>query len=176
MFKKKIEPKTRGAKASAILSLVGGALSNVVAGGEGMPYPWILQTVGVALFTYSIYIATVYLFKRHTVIIEPVSGAAEDGEGAYDLIIYEATGKRERKVCHVSTSCIDFVRVVTQENKKEVAGDRKEKERYTYDAQFAAQKRLEVAITSGGEIASILLTYDEDVLSALLSAGVKRKN
>lgn len=175
MFKKKIEPKTRGALSCAIISLVGGAVAYIAAGGEGMPYPWILQAVGIAFFTYSIYIATACLFKRHTVIIEPVSGAAEDGEGAYDLIIYEATGKRERKVCHVSTSRIDFVRVVTPENKKEVAGDRKEKERYTYDAQFAAQKRLEVAITSGGEIASILLTYDEDVLSALIKAGVERR-
>ena len=176
MFKKKIEPKTRGALACAIISLVGGALAYLLSNTEGMPYPWILQTLGIVLFTYSIYIATAHLFKRHTVIIEPVSGAAEDGEGAYDLIIYEATGKRERKICHVSTSRIDFVRVVTLENKKEVASDRKEKDRYTYDAQFAAQRRLEIAITKGGEVASILLTYDEDVLSALLSAGVKRKN
>ncbi len=174
MFKKKIEPRTRGALSCAIISLVGGALSYVLAGGEGMPYPWILQAVGIALFTYSIYIATSFLFKRHTVVIEP-SGEAEEGEGAYDLIIYEATGKRERKICHVSTSRIDFVRVVTPENKKEVASDRKEKDRYTYDAQFAAQRRLEIAITSGGEVASILLTYDEDVLSALIRAGVERK-
>ena len=175
MFKKKIEPRTRGALSCAIISLVGGALAYVLAGGEGMPYPWILQAVGIALFTYSIYIATSFLFKRHTVIIEPVSSVAEDREGAYDLIIYESTGKREQKICHVSTSRIDFVRVVTLENKKEVASDRKEKDRYTYDAQFAAQRRLEIAITNGGEVASILLTYDPDVLSALISAGVERK-
>lgn len=174
MFKKTIELKNRGAKASAILSLIGGAVAYIAASGGNVPYPWILQTLGVALFTYSIYIATAHLFVRHTVIIESALGAAEGSDGVYDLIIYEATGKRERKVCHVSTSCIDFVRVVTKENKKEVAGDRKEKERYTYDAQFAAQKRLEVAITSGDEVASILLTYDQDVLNALLLAGVKK--
>lgn len=173
MFKKRIEPKTRGAMASAIISLVGGALAYMIAGGEGMPYPWILHTLGIVLFTYSIYIATAHLFKRHTVIIDAAAGA-EQGEYEYELIILEATGKRERKVCHVSTSRIDFVRVVTAENKKTVESDRKNKDKYTYDAQFAAQRRLEIAITSGGEIASILLTYDEDVLNALLSTGVKK--
>ena len=173
MFKKRIEPKTRGAMASAIISLVGGALAYMIAGGEGMPYPWILQTLGIVLFTYSIYIATAHLFKRHTVIIDAAAGA-EQGECEYELIILEATGKRERKVCHVSTSRIDFVRVVTAENKKTVASDRKNKDKYTYDAQFAAQRRLEIAITSGGEVASVLLTYDEDILNALLSTGVKK--
>ena len=174
MFKKIIELKNRGAKASAILSLVGGAVAYFAASGENIPYPWILQTVGVVLFTYSIYIATAYLFKRHTVVIEPAGEPDEDGENGYSLLIFEMTGRRERKVCDVPTSRIDFFRVVTPENKKEVARDRKNKDKYTYDAQFAAQRRIEIAITSGGEVASILLTYDEDVLNALLSAGVKQ--
>ena len=174
MFKKIIELKNKGAKASAILSLVGGAVAYIAAGGGNIPYPWVLQTAGVALFTYSIYIATAYLFKRHTVVIEPAGEPDEDGESGYNLLIFEMTGKRERKVCDVPTSRVDFVRVVTAENKKEVARDRKNKDKYTYDAQFAAQRRIEIAITSGGEVASILLTYDEDVLNALLSAGVTK--
>ena len=174
MFKKIIELKNRGAKASAILSLVGGAVAYLAASGENIPYPWILQTVGVALFTYSIYIATAYLFKRHTVVIEPAGEPDEDDESGYSLLIFEMSGRRERKVCDVPTSRIDFLRVVTPENKKEVARDRKNKDKYTYDAQFAAQRRIEIAITSGGEVASILLTYDEDVLNALLSTGVKQ--
>lgn len=174
MFKKIIELKNRGAKASAILSLVGGAVAYIAAGGGNIPRPWILQTVGVALFTYSIYIATAYLFKRHTVVIEPAGEPDEDGESGYNLLIFEMNGKRERKVCDVPTSRVDFVRVVTAENKKEIAHNRKNKDKYTYDAQFAAQRRIEIAIISGGEVASILLTYDEDVLNALLLAGVKK--
>lgn len=174
MFKKKIEPKTRGAMASAIISLLGGAVAYIVSSGEAVPYPWALQVISVVLFTYSIYIATAYLFKRHTVVIESTADAAGDREGAFDLIVYEAAGKRERKVCHVAVGNIDFVRVVDAQNKKGVARDRREKDRYTYDAQFAAQRRIEIAITSGDEVASILLTYDEDILNALLSAGVKK--
>ena len=174
MFKKKIEPKIRVAMASAIISLLGGAVAYIVSSSGEVPYPWVLQAISVALFTYSIYIATAHLFRRHTVVIEPTADDAKGGEEVFDLIIYEAAGKRERKVCHVAVGCIDFVRVVDVQNKKEVARDRKGKDRYTYDAQFAAARRLEIAITSGGEVASILLTYDQDVLNALLSVGAKK--
>ena len=173
MFKKVIELKSKGAKASAIISLVGGAFAYIAGGAEGVPFPWILQGIGVALFTYSIYIATACLFRRHAVEIIPVRGQDVDGEVEYDLIILETSGARERKVCDVPMSNVDFIRVVDKQNKKAVALDRKNKDRYTYDAQFAAQRRIEIAITSGSEVASILLTYDEDVLNALLCAGAR---
>ena len=173
MFKKVIELKNKGAKASAVISLIGGAFAYVAGSAEGMPFPWILQGIGVVLFTYSIYIATAYLFRRHTLEIIPVRGQDVDGETEYDLVIYETTGTRERKVCDVPVSNVDFIRVVDKKNKKTVALDRKNKDRYTYDAQFAAQRRIEIAITSGSEVASILLTYDEDVLNALLCAGAR---
>ncbi len=179
MFKKTIEPKNKGAKISALIAFIGGTFMVIMSSGGNIPLPWLAQGTGIALITYSIYIVSACLFRKYTVIIDSMSGAAEDGEGAYDFIIYELgaqrNGARERKICDVSVKHIDFVRVVDKENKKDVARDRKEKDKYTYDAQFAASRRLEVSITNGGEVASILLTYDEDILNALLSVGVKRK-
>lgn len=178
MFKKTIEPKNRAAKVSALLSFIGGAFMFIMSSGGSIQYPWLAQFLGVALLSYSTYVVSVYVFRKYTVVIESVSETAEDGEGDYDFIIYELGarryGQRERKVCHVSVKNIDFVRVVTQENKKEVARDRKEKDRYTYDAQFAASRRLEIAITNGGEVASILFTYDEELLRALVAIGVRK--
>ncbi len=178
MFKKTIEPKNKGAKISALLSFIGGAFMLILSSGGTIPLLWLAQMLGISLITYSTYVVSAYIFRRYTVIIESMSGAAEDGEGAYDFIIYELgprrNGKTEIKVCDVSVKHIDFVRVVTAENKKEVARDRKNKDRYTYDAQFAAVRRLEIAITNGGEVASILFSYDEELLRALVSIGVKK--
>ena len=179
MFKKRIETNNKGAKLSALVALIGGAMTFIISMGENVQFVWLFQGIAFALLTYALYIPSGFIFVYYTVIIESMSGAAEDGEGAYDFIVYRHSPQRNRKtetkVCHVSIKHIDFVRVVNTENKKEVARDRREKSKYTYDAQFAAQKHLEVAITNGGEVASIFLTYDEDVLNALLAVGVKRK-
>ena len=178
MFQKIIETNNKGAKISAIIALVGGLLSFIMLSGRDIPYGGVFQTVSFGFIAYAIYITLSYTLVRYMIIIESMSGAAEDGEGAYDFIVYQLApqrnGKTETKVCHVSLKNIDFVRVVDKQNKKEVAKDRRGKDKYTYDAQFAAQKHLEVAITNGGEVASIFLTYDEDVLNALLSVGVKK--
>ena len=47
-------------------------------------------------------------------------------------------------------------------------------DKYTYDSQFAPSRRIEVVIKNGGEEASMLLTYDEELLSALVSVGVRK--
>ena len=163
MFKKTIVPKNRAAKVSALLTLIGGAFMFIMANGGNIPLPWLAQLVGIVLLTFSIHVASAYLFRRHTVVIESVSGAAEDGLGAYDLIVYEvgakkkgATGAVDKKVCHVSVKHIEFIRVVTAENKKEVAKEHVKMDKYTYDTQFMAARRIEVVIKNGGEEASML--------------------
>lgn len=179
MFKKIIETNNKGAKISALVALIGGVISFIISTGENILYEWVLQAISIVFFTYAVYIAACRIFVRYMIIIESMSGEAEDGEGAYDFLVYQLgpqrNGKSEVKVCHVSIKHIDFVRVVDAENKREVARDRRGKDKYTYDAQFAAQRHLEVSITNGGEVASIFLTYDEEVLNALLAVGVERK-
>ncbi len=179
MFKKTIAPKNRAAKISALLTLLGGAFMFIMASGGNIPLTWLAQLIGIVLLTFSIYVASAYLFRQYSVVIESVSGAAEDGEGAYDLIVYELGGRKyqkgDRKVCHVSVKHIEFIRVVTAENKKAVALERRKLDKYTYDTQFAPSRRIEVVVKNGGEEASMLLTYDEDVLNALLATGVRKR-
>lgn len=179
MFKKVIAPKNTAAKISALLTLLGGAFMFIMANGNFIPLPWLAQLIGIVLLTFSIFVASAYLLRQYSVVIESVSGAAEDGEGAYDFLVYELGASRykkgDRKVCHVSVRHIEFIRIVTAENKKEVARERVKLDKYTYDSQFAPSRRIEVVIKNGGEEASMLLTYDEDVLNALLAVGVRKK-
>ena len=179
MFKKTIAPKNTAAKISALLTLLGGAFMIIMSNGGHIPLPWLAQMLGVVFLTFSIYVASAYLAMRYTLVVEFVPGSAEDGEGAYDFLIYEIGGRKyqkgERKVCHVSVKHIEFIRIVTAENKKEVARERVKLDKYTYDTQFAPSRRIEVVIKNGGEEASMLLTYDEDVLNALLATGVRRR-
>ena len=178
MFKKRIAPKNRAAKISALLTLLGGAFMFIMANGGNIPLPWLAQLIGIALLTFSIYVASAYLFRQYSVVIEPMSGATEDGEGTYDFLVYEIDGRKhqrgDRKVCHVSVRHIEFIRVVTAENKKEVARERAKLDKYTYDSQFAPSRRIEVVIKNGREEASMLLTYDEELLRALVAVGVRK--
>ncbi len=181
MFKKTIVPKNRAAKVSALLTFIGGAFAFIMASGGAIPYPVVAQFIGIVFFTYAIFVVSAYLTRRYTFIVESVSGAAEDGEGAYDLIVYEvgakikgAVGTVDKKICHVSVKHIEFIRVVDAENKKAVAKERRKMDRYTYDAQFMAARRIEIVIKNGGEEASMLITYDEELLRALLATGVRK--
>ena len=172
MFKKTPKPKNTAGKISALATLLLGAFLFIMANAGLIALPWLAQLIGIILLTFAIYVASAYLLRRYTYVVESVSGAAEDGEGAYDYIIYELRSGRELKVCHVSVKSIKYIRVVTPENKKKVNAERKKMQRYTYDTTFAASRRLEIVIENGGEQASMLVTYDEEMLSALMSTGV----
>ena len=175
MFKKTPKPKNTAGKISALATLLLGAFLFIMANMGLIALPWLAQLIGIILLTFAIYVASAYLLRQYTYVVESVSGAAEDGEGAYDYIIYELRSGRELKVCHVSVKSIKYIRVVTPENKKTVNAERKKMQRYTYDTTFAASRRIEIVVKNGGEEASMLLTYDEDVLNALLATGVRKR-
>ena len=175
MFKKTPVPKNTVAKISALTALVLGLFMFVSARIDVIALPWLAQIIAIILLTFSIHVTTSYLLKRYTFIIESMSGAAESGEGAYDFIITEFRSNREIKVCHVSDKSINYIRVVTPENKKAVSAERKKMQRYTYDITFAAPRKLEIVVENGDELASMLVTYDEELLDALISIGVIKR-
>ena len=173
MFKKTPTPENKAAKISAVISIAGGVLVFILTTAiKDIPFPGVAQFIGLLLVAYAIYIAGAYLLRRYTFIIEPSED--EDTEPDHDLIINEQKGSRKIKVCHVSVKKIEFIRIVDSQNKKQVSEDRKAKDKYTYDTQFAATKRLEIAIKSGSEEASMLVTYDEELVKALLTVGVRK--
>ena len=169
MFKKTPKINNRAAKISAIITLAAGVLIFIIANG-GIPMPWIAQTLGVLLVAYSVYVAAVYLLREHTFM---VSENERDEEGETFLFkINERKGKREMTVVRVRLDEIRFVRIVDKQNKKAVAEERRGKKRFTYDAQFMPQKRLEFDILCEGESISVLTTYDEELVAFLKSYGV----
>lgn len=175
MFKKTPAPKNTVAKISALAALVVGLFVFVSARTDAIALPWLAQIIAIILLTFSLHVTTSYLLKRYTFIIESMSGAAKSGEGAYDFIITQNTSNREIKVCHVSDKCIKYIRPVTPENKKTVSAERKKMQRYTYDITFAAPRKIEIVVENGGEEASMLVTYDEELLNALISIGVIKR-
>ncbi len=176
MYKNKPEPKNKVAKVSALMTLIGGMFLFAVSNSGAIPLPWLAQTVAVIFLTFSIYVAAAYLLKRFTFIVD--GKATVDGDGDSDFIITEQKGSREIKVCHVSVNDIVFIREVNAANKKEVNKDRKKKKRYTYDTQFWASRRLEIAISytdsDPEEHISLLVTFDEGLVRALLMAGATK--
>lgn len=178
MYKKTPEPKNKAAKASALLTIICGAFLFVFASSGAIPYPVIAQTCGIVFLTFSIYVASVYLLKRYTFIVDDF-GLTDSETDDYDFVITERRGKREIKVCHVSLKDIAFAREVNAKNKKEVTSDRKNKKRFTYDTQLWAARRIEIAIayTDNGtdESISMLITYDDELLKVLSNLGVEIK-
>ena len=174
MFKKTPEYKNTAAKISVILTLALGLFLFIMANSGSIALPWLAQLFAIASITYAVEIAVIYLLRRYTFIIEPMSEISDSGEEAYDLIINERRSNRELKVCHVSVKHIEFIRVVNSENKKTVKKERKVRTRYTYNTQFAAPRLLEIVIEGGGENASLLVSYDEELINALLSVGVRK--
>lgn len=172
MFKKTPKVNNRAAKISAIITLAAGVLIFIVANG-GIPMPWIAQTLGIAMVAYSIYVAAVYLLREHTFIVE--ENERDEENETYLFKINERKGKREMTVVRVRLDEIVSVRVVDKENKQTVAEERKSKKRFTYDAQFMPQKRLEFDILCEGESISVLTTYDEELVALLKSYGVAVK-
>ena len=172
MYKKTPVPKNTAAKISALLTLIGGAFMFIMVGGENIPLPLLAQTIGIVFLTFSVYVAVAFLLRRYTFILEMVS--KEDGENDCDFIVKELKSNREIRVCHVSVKDILFIREVDAKNKKSVDRDRAKKKKYTYDTQFCAAKRLEIAIKYDGEDISLLVTYDEELLNALVAVGVRK--
>ena len=131
MFKKTPTPENKAAKISAVISVAGGVLVFILTTAiKDIPFPGVAQFIGLLLVAYAIYIAGAYLLRRYTFIIEPSED--EDTEPDHDLIINEQKGNRKIKVCHVSVKKIEFIRVVDSKNKREVAKNRKNKDKYTY--------------------------------------------
>ncbi len=173
LYKKIITPKNKLGKITALLLLLCGAALFIMANGSFIPFPAIAQILGLLLLTASIYIASVYLLKQFTFMI--VRNEKEGGELAdrdkYDFIITEKKGMKDMKVCHLTLSDIEAVRVVDAKNRKEVNEERKKLRKFSYNTEFAAHRAIEVMAQVDGERYSIFVSYDEELLELFLKLG-----
>lgn len=169
MFKKIIKHKNTAGKISALLCLIVGAALFILAGNGLVAIPALAQLISICLLGASIYIASAFLLREYTYAIEGNMHIVEDDDISkqYDLIVTEAKGKRQIKVCHIEMSDIKKVRIITPENKKAVKSERKDAKRYTYDTQFAPNRQIEIKAEIDHEDYSIILSYDEEFLAAL---------
>ena len=170
LYKKTIKPKNTAGKITALLCLLCGAALFILAGGGYIIFPSVAQILGVILIGMSIYIASAYLLREYTFSVtqsknfsdEDVSYAAK-----FDFIITERKNNRDIKVCHFGMEDLTAVRVSDPTNKKQIAAERKNKHRFTYNTEFAASRRIEISATLDNEDYSIFVTYDENLLRVL---------
>lgn len=166
LYKKTMKFKNSAGKVYAIVFITVGSALIMFAGKIAMPAA--AQFLGFCLLTAAIYIASAYLLRELTFSIEPNKNS--DGEAVrekYDFLIVEKKAKYTMKHCHIGLSDITLVREVTSENKKQVAKERKQMKRFTYDTQFAPKKRIEVVCRVGDEEISMLISYDEELFRQL---------
>lgn len=69
-----------------------------------LPYSTVFQVIGLGILTIAIFFATRFLIKSY------VYSTREAGNGDYDFVVNEISGKRSRVVCRISTDDItDFI-------------------------------------------------------------------
>ena len=164
MYKITPNPKNTYAKILALISLLMGAGLFIIANLDIVDYPAVPQLFGIIFLTTSIYVASLFLLRRYTYSID-LNTASENDE--LDFIISERKGNRDVTVCRVGLNDIVAAREVNAQNKKQVNDERKNMKRYTYDASFIAPRRIEVICRLDEDDFSILIAYDEQLLSEL---------
>ena len=96
----------RDVKKSALVSLVGFVLGFLlVALSNVLPYaPTVLQIIGIAVLAVSIFFTARYVVRSY------VYSTLQIGEGDYDLVINEVSGKSSKAVCRINADEItDFI-------------------------------------------------------------------
>ena len=167
IYQKKIQPKNIAAKVTSALCLFCGAALLILAQAGYIAIPILAQLLGIILWVASIYIASSYLLRNYTYSVEINSRARSNLtlSELYDFVVYENKGKKSVKVCHVEMRDVTNIIKTTPESKKN--GENKEVKRFIYNTQFAANQKIEILAKISGEDYSIIVTYDEDLLSVL---------
>lgn len=170
MYKNTPNPKNTAGKLTALITLIIGAALFGLSYTNMIKPAWLSQIFGLILVAVAIYIASVYLLRRYTFIIE----ASDTDTSVADFIITEQKNNRDITVCRIGVDEIISARVVTPQNKKTVAEERKSMKRYSYDTQFAPNRQIEIVAQYEDEKLSIIVTYDEKLLN-ILNSHIKNR-
>ena len=168
-------PKTKkAASVFFVIVLLGVGLFLIFMGGiRLLPLPILAQFIGISCTVAAVFILSQRTLKDFTYEIATTERDVSEeeilrcGERAkYDFLVYERRGWRDIAVCRVG---LDEVRSATEmnpANKKEFKRLDREKKRYTYDAQFAAWRRLRLQINDD---TVVYLTFDRELFDILNS-------
>ena len=91
LYKKTIQPKNRAGKITALLCLLCGGATFVLAN-RFFPYPAVAQSIGVILICGSVYIATAYLLREYTFSVTQSKNFSDEDSSfseKFDFIIFE---------------------------------------------------------------------------------------
>ena len=164
MYKKTLKTPNRNAKLIMWLLFVCGVFLFLFAGNGKLPYPAIAQSAAIIMICAAIYIATSYILKEYTVEVCMPDNAGTNTAVKPDFIIYEQTGRRRVKRCHISLSDVTSVQKYTHINKKEVNRSQKGMFIYKYNSSFLQSEFISIATNNDFVV---LITYDEGLFVEL---------
>lgn len=164
MYKKTLKNVNRNAKLIMWLLFAGGVFLFLFAGRENFPYPAFAQTLSVVMLCIAVYIATAYVLKEYTVEVYFPNSTGSDMAKKPDLAIYEQRGKRRITVCLISLSEVEYIEILTDENKKEIREKVKNMKRYRYNTFFCQRKFIHIVTNDG---ISVSCTYDDGLYCEL---------
>ena len=128
---------------------------------EGLPLPWLFQTLAVAVIVPLVTVYSLCLARDYTYTVEPRENAAPD------FIITEHTGKRSQVVCRISVSSISSVVPVSPETKRETERGRAGKQYFSYTGVLFDERQCYVSAEECG-VSLLLRICADDTLFALL--------
>lgn len=159
MYSKTPTLKKTTAQITSFSSLIMGAALLIFSG--KMPLSWLAQLIGIIFLTLSIYVMSCYLLREYVFCVEASNKASDNAPP--DLVIYENKGYKKLTVCRLGFDELVGITEVNKENRKKIREERKNMQRFRYNAQYAAQKFIEVRT----EDISVFMTYDKELLSVL---------
>lgn len=152
--------------------VLGLALTAVAAFGfakvQGVPFPALLQLIGVFALTSLVIVLTRYLMRRYVYSVEAKENGAE-GDSP-DLIITEYYGNHVSVVCRISTSEIESVTPITRENRGELSELLKRKRVYTYTGEIEPAGYCLLTVHSEEETFYLKIASDEALINAIKNA------
>ena len=163
MYKNSPQHKNTAAKICALSCLLSGGALFCLTNARLIAFASLAQLIGILLIAAAVYIASAFLLRSYTYIVE------ENGSGGYDFLITEKKNKRDIKVLHFYITDISSAREVNPSNHKQIQAERKAKKRYTYCTEFGARRFVEINAAIDGELYSVFVPYDRTLLDLLNS-------
>ncbi len=128
-----------------------------------MPYPWLLQTVGVCFLVGAILLLTQCLSIRYSYAIDQREGELSLQD--HELVVTRFSGRRMTVVCRVPVQDIYEVMLVNRQNRRERRELTRGKNYYRYTACLFADSQVLLALREGEKVAYVQILADDHLIS-----------
>jgi len=131
---------------------------------DGLPLPWLFQTLAVAAIVPMITVYSLCLSRDYTYTVQARKDAAPD------FIITEHVGKRSQVVCRISVASVQRVEPLTKETKRAPEKSREGRQYFSYTGVLFDERQCYV-YAEECDTALLLRICADDTLFSLLGGN-----